>query len=119
MEWLTGLLIYLLSSMGLTVLIVWPEHGPSAWLRERVARPIMPSRAVEVLDCYICMSFWAALALSPVFWWVYRAYWCWMGCLMTPALFWVVLRNPIDPNASQPATAGEPSIEEDDAAVEP
>jgi hypothetical protein len=52
-------LAYLLSSMGLTILIVWPQTGPSAWVRERVLRRALPGRAKEVLDCYICCGFWA------------------------------------------------------------
>ena len=35
MDDLSGLLAYLLSGMGLTVLIVWPQAGPGAWLRDR------------------------------------------------------------------------------------
>jgi hypothetical protein len=81
--------------MGLTILIVWPETGPSAWLRERVVRPILPGRAKGALDCYICLGFWAGLALSPLWWFFCQHWWCWTGCLMTPALFWLVLQNPI------------------------
>ncbi len=87
-------LSFLLSSMGLTILIVWPQDGPGAWVREQVLRHVLPEKAQGVLDCYVCMSFWSGLALSPLWWWMCREYWAWAGCLMTPALFWIILRNP-------------------------
>ena len=34
---------YLLSAMGLTVLIIWPEGGPGAFLREKVFRRVLPA----------------------------------------------------------------------------
>ena len=88
----TEFVAYILSSIGLTVLLVWPKTGPSAWLRERVLRPLMPGKVVEVLDCYICSGFWCGLCLSPVFWAVDRAPWCWSGCVIVPGLFWILLR---------------------------
>jgi hypothetical protein len=92
----SDLLAYLLSAMGLTVLVVWPQGGPGAWLRERMLRPSLPARFREVLDCYICCGFWSGLALSPL-WWVFeRRLWCCTGCLMVQCLFWLVLRNPAD-----------------------
>jgi hypothetical protein len=94
MEEIPNFLAYLLSIMGLTVLIVWPQSGPSAWLRESVLRRVLPRRAREVLDCYICLSFWFGLALSPPFWFADHRLWCWSGCLAVPAIFWLVLRNP-------------------------
>lgn len=94
MESLNYLLSFLLSSMGLTILIVWPQSGPGAWVRELVLRRILPSKARGVLDCYVCLGFWTGLALSPVWWLMCRQQWAWFGCLMTPALFWLVLRNP-------------------------
>jgi hypothetical protein len=95
MNELANLLAYLLSSMGLTVLIVWPETGPSAWLREKVARRLLPGRAQEVLDCYVCCGFWTGLLVAAGWWFLYRAYWYWFGCLMVPALFWLAL-GPAD-----------------------
>lgn len=91
MEYLTDLTAFLLTSMGLTVLVVWPEHGPSAWLREHLLRRSLPRPAQGVLDCYICAGFWIGLLLSPVWWYLSRAHWAWFGCLMTPALFWLTL----------------------------
>ena len=32
--------------------------------------------------------------ISPLWWWMCREPWTWAGCLMTPALFWIALRNP-------------------------
>jgi hypothetical protein len=89
-------LSYLMAAVGLTVLIIWPQHGPSAWLRDRLLRRVLPSAAAEVLDCYICCGFWCGLLLSPVWWWAEHRLWCWTGCLATPALFWLVLRNPTE-----------------------
>ena len=93
-EEMACLLSYLLSSMGLTVLIVWPQDGPGAWVREGVLRPALPEKAKGVLDCYVCLGFWSGLALSPVWWSMCREPWTWAGCLMTPALFWIALRSP-------------------------
>ena len=87
------LLGYLLASMGLTILVVWPQDGPGAWVRESVLRRLLRGQAKSVLDCYICMSFWSGLMLSPLWWWMCREPWTWAGCLMTPSLFWLVLRN--------------------------
>jgi hypothetical protein len=89
------LLSYLLSSMGLTILIVWPQDGPAAWLREEVLRRALPGKAKEVLDCYICTSFWSGLALSSLWWCMCGQPWTLAGCLMTPTLFWIVLRNGV------------------------
>ena len=50
---LADYIAYLLSSLGLTVLLVWPQSGPGAWVRERVLRRLLPRRARGVLDCYI------------------------------------------------------------------
>ena len=83
---------YLLCSVGLTVLLVWPQTGPGAWVRDRVLRRLLPRRARDVLDCYICLGFWAGLALSPIWWAAEHRLWCWTGCLAVPALFWLVLR---------------------------
>ena len=89
---LASLLAYLLSAMGLTVLVVWPQTGPGAWLRDRVLRPALPAGAREALDCYICCGFWAGLAMSPLWWAFERRLWCCTGCLMVPCLFWLVLQ---------------------------
>jgi hypothetical protein len=80
--------------MGATVLIVWPQAGPSAWLRDRVLRPLLPKAARDFLDCYICCGFWCGLALSPVWWAFHHSLWCWSGCLSTPCLFWLWLDPP-------------------------
>jgi len=92
MNELADYLAYLLSSVGLTVLLVWPQTGPGAWLRDRVLRRVLPERARGVLDCYICLGFWSGLALSPAWWAAEHRLWCWTGCLAVPALFWFVLR---------------------------
>jgi hypothetical protein len=89
MDNLAQLLAYLLSSMGLTVVLVWPQAGPSAWLRERVLKAVLPARAAGVLDCYICFGFWAGLLLSLPWCWLTRRWWYGTGCLMVPALFWM------------------------------
>lgn len=90
---LSSLIGFLLSAMGATVLIVWPETGPTAWLREKVLRRVLPGRVGGVLDCYICMSFWMGLAFGALWWcWTRNPmYWC--GCLMAPVVFWVVLNR--------------------------
>jgi len=91
------LLGYLLSAIGLTVLIVWPEDGPGYWVREKILRPLLPGKANAVLDCYICFGFWSGLVMSAVWWRWEHAPWLWTGCLMVPAVFWMVLR-PSKPN---------------------
>jgi len=92
------LLSELLSAMGLTIIIVWPQDGPGAWVRERLLRRVLPTRLQGVLDCYVCTGFWAGLAISPAWWIMCHAWWAWSGCLMVPALFWLALRNPISPD---------------------
>ena len=87
---------YTLSAMGLTILLVWPQRGWSAWFRERVLRHFLPSQAQDVLDCYICCGFWSGLALSPAWWSFHHCLWCWCGCLTTPCLFWLVLNRETD-----------------------
>ncbi len=84
---------YVASSMGLTILIVWPQDGPGAWAREWALRRVLPGKAKDVLDCYICLGFWSGLMLSPLWWRMCGQYWSWTGCLMTPALFWLVLHD--------------------------
>gem|GEM_PF-3046186 len=86
------LLTYLLASCGLTILIVWPENGPSAWLRDEVGRRLLPGKAGEVFDCYVCCGFWSGFILSPLWWTWYHEPWYWFGCLMVPAIFWFILR---------------------------
>lgn len=92
MDSLTSLLAFLLSSLGLTVVIVWPQDGPSAWFRERLLRPRLSSAVVGVLDCYICCGFWVGLLLAPIWWIFAHEPWLWSGCLMTPGVFWLILR---------------------------
>ena len=84
------LFAYVLSSMGLAVLVVWPEAGPGAFFREKVLRNILPQFAHGVLDCYICFSFWTGLLLSVPWWFMFHQDWIWFGCLMVPAVFWLV-----------------------------
>jgi hypothetical protein len=96
MRSLAYLLALVLSSMGLTIVIVWPQTGPGAWFREKILRRLLPGSAKETLDCYICLSFWSGLLLSPLWWYWTREYWSWAGCLMAPALFWLALENPTD-----------------------
>ena len=96
MNQLTGLVSLCLSSLGLTVLLVWPERGPSAWVRDSVLRRILPQAVRPVLDCYVCAGFWSGLLLSPLWWSFYHELWCWTACLMAPALFWLVVRNMVN-----------------------
>ena len=90
MRELVLLVAYLLSAMGLTILVVWPKDGPGAFVREKVLRKILPKFSHGVLDCYICFSFWAGLLLSFPWWCMYRQGWIWFGCLIVPAVFWLV-----------------------------
>ncbi|MBI1374568.1 MAG: hypothetical protein GC159_17765 [Phycisphaera sp.] len=101
MSELAWLVTMLLSTVGLTVLIVWPQNGPTAWLRERVLRRMLPASAAGALDCYICFSFWAGMLLSPLFWRLCEQHWVWFNALATPALFWVTLFG-------RPASPGTP-----------
>jgi len=84
---------FVLSAMGATILIVWPMTGPSAWLRENVLRKVLPANVAEVLDCYVCMSFWMGLLMGALWWWWTDNVMYWLGCLMTPTLFWIVLTS--------------------------
>ena len=93
MSELANLIAYVLSAAGLTILIIWPQTGPGAWIRERVLRRLLRGSAAKVLDCYICFSFWCGLLLSPVSWRLVGHPWSWAGCFMTPAVFWLVLRD--------------------------
>ena len=90
MEQLAILLAYILSAMGLTILVVWPEDGPGAYVREKVLQRILPESAHGVLDCYICFGFWTGLLLSIPWWLMYHQTWIWCGCLMLPTVFWLV-----------------------------
>lgn len=93
MNELVGFLAFVLSAMGLTVLVVWPDKGLGAILRDRVLRPLLPGRTKGVLDCYVCLGFWSGAVLSPAFWGIYREPWCWFGCLIVPCVFWWILRD--------------------------
>ena len=84
------LVAYLLSAMGLTILVVWPEDGTGAYVREKVLQRVLPKSAHGVLDCYICLGFWAGVFLSVPWWFMYHQNWIWFGCLMIPAVFWLV-----------------------------
>lgn len=102
----------LLSAMGLTVVIVWPQDGPGAFVREKVLRPLIPGKLKSALDCYICFGFWAGLVVSLPFWWFYQAPWTLAGCLMVPAVFWMVLKNPTsaksdETDSDEPAQHGQ------------
>jgi hypothetical protein len=77
--------------MGATILIVWPVDGPGAWIRDRLLRPTLPGKAKAALDCYICLGFWCGLGISLPWWLWYREPWVWLGCLMVPTVFWLVL----------------------------
>jgi hypothetical protein len=88
---LIGFAAYIFSSMGLTILIVWPQEGPSAWLRDHALRRLLPSYARGALDCYVCLGFWAGLVISIPCWFWYRQPWCWSGCLIVPFLFWWIV----------------------------
>lgn len=91
MNQLADFLSLILAGVGLTVLIVWPETGPTAYAREVLLRPRVPLALAGVLDCYVCLGFWMGLLLSPV-WWLYTGqFWCWSACLMVPAVFWLKL----------------------------
>jgi len=106
MDSLTYLAAYLLATMGLTVLIVWPESGPIAWLRDKIVRRLLPCGLDKVLDCYICLSFWCGLGMSYVAWRLRPEYWIWGGCLMSPAVFWMLLR-PRGRKDDAPSQGGE------------
>lgn len=86
-----SLISYLLAASGLTVLIVWPDRGPSAWFRERLLRRVLPTAAAAVIDCYVCTGFWSGAVLSPVWWFLGQRTWVWIGCLMIPPIFWLLL----------------------------
>lgn len=51
--------------MGWTIVLVYPDFGPSAWLRATVrkiiARIIGKPDARTMLDCYICSAVWLGL----------------------------------------------------------
>jgi hypothetical protein len=82
---------FVLATMGLTILVVWPQGGPMGWIRDRIIRPLLPGKTKGVLDCYICFSFWAGVVVSGIWWWIYGESWIWSGPVMVPAVFWVAL----------------------------
>lgn len=82
---------YMLSAMGLAIVVVWPETGPGAFVREKILHKLIPAALHGLLDCYICFGFWTGLALSVVFWLIYGMAWMYFGCLMVPAAFWLVM----------------------------
>jgi hypothetical protein len=82
--------LYLFSSMGVTILIVWPADGLGAWVRERVLRRILPVSIKAVLDCYICSSVWIGLIAAP-FWWAAGFHWSAVAWLALPAIFWLAM----------------------------
>jgi hypothetical protein len=84
---------YILTSVGLTVLVVWPETGPLAWLREHVLRRILPESVSGMLDCYLCFGFWAALVLAPLWWLMDGRLLYFLGCVMTTGIFWMLQRS--------------------------
>jgi len=55
------------------------EHGPVRCAGVSIGGPLIPDEG---------------LILSPPWWLMSGENWAWAGCLMTPALFWLVLRNP-------------------------
>src|SRR5688572_29023903 len=90
---MSNFLAYILTSVGLTVVVVWPESGLVAYLREKVLRRALPSRLGGILDCYTCFGFWAGLVMSPV-WWMMDGRWVYfLGCLMVPPIFWVLQQH--------------------------
>jgi hypothetical protein len=91
---LTCFLASLLTAVGLTILVIWPANGPSAFIRDRVLRSLLPVNARVVLDCYVCCGFWCGLFLSPILWALFHEPFVWLMCLMTSALFWLMLGLP-------------------------
>ena len=91
MHGLAQLFSFLLAAMGLTVLLVWPQGGAGAYVREKILPRILPKTAAAVLDGYVCFGFWAGLAVAVPWWLVFPQPCCWFGCLMVPALFRVVM----------------------------
>lgn len=85
------LVTYLLSAMGLTILVVWPTAGPGAFVRDKILRPILAPPFKDVLDCYICLGFWAGEVMAVPWWFMYHQNWVWFGGLMVSALFWLVM----------------------------
>jgi hypothetical protein len=89
---LANLLSAIFTGMGLTILFVWPEHGPTAWIRDNVIRPTLPAACRGVLDCYVCFGFWAGLLVGALWWWQTRQFWCWSNGFMVSAALWICLR---------------------------
>lgn len=96
------LIALLLTSAGAALLIVWPATGPSAFVRERIMRPLIPAFARGVLDCLVCFSVWTGLATAAVFYEFSGIYYCWFSPLMTPMIFWLVSR--FEPHANPTPT---------------
>lgn len=92
MDEFVALIAYLLVCVGLTVVIVWPEEGLGAWVREKMLRPRLSASWAGVLDCYICCGFWVGGLVGIVCWLLGSGTWYLGGCFMVPGLFWLVLR---------------------------
>lgn len=54
--------------LGLTILVVWPNHGPGAIVRELARKVLKPLGADGVLDCYMCLAPWMGLATAWALW---------------------------------------------------
>ncbi len=100
METIVAFVTFVLSAMGLTVVVVWPETGPGAWCRERLLRPLLPKRIRDVFDCYICFGFWTGLGLGALWSVMLDIWFYWFGCLMIPAMFWIILQPWKDPDST-------------------
>ena len=58
------LIAYLLASVGLTVLIIWPEGGPGAFFREKVFRRVLPAHGCgDRVGLTVLASIFAAWAM--------------------------------------------------------
>lgn len=62
------LLVVVTMVLGITILVVWPNYGPGAFIRELIRRVLKPVRMEGVLDCYLCLAPWVGLGVATVLW---------------------------------------------------
>lgn len=96
---MTEFIAFILSSIGLTVWIVWPEEGFWAIIRHKMQK-LLPAHFRTVPDCYICSGFWIGTFLGIVWWPLTGRPFYITGGLMVSAMFWIFMNWPAIPEIS-------------------
>jgi hypothetical protein len=101
---MTYFLLFLLSSMGLTHIIVDSSiaEEPVKWLKNILPKKILWFHPAEALDCHQCTGFWIGLlcsviwgipwmgiSLSGIYIWLMLVRWILCGCVSSVVCLWV------------------------------